>query len=360
MNLDIGQSTTSNLTGTVSSYSVSSMTPDQVNGWGKVWWNFPDSDKNLGYYLKIPELKKAVDSFATWTVGKGYKCPLSSDEVILDSITGNGKDNFVSIMWQMIVGKKIFGDAFGETIRNDGGIFINLKPLYAGDISVFYTAEGLIDYYEQRQVKGEPKRIKPENMFHLQNDRIVNQIHGTSVIDACKWVIDARNEAMADWRRISHRATIRVMFIDISNTAKLASVKAQYQDAINKGELMILPAKPGEAEMKDMVLPPIDAFIRWIQYLENFFYIAVGVPPTILGGSHDASEANSKIAMQTFEQPHMSERKLLEQEIWNQLAVRIDFDEPASLLANLEASEAANTGQVGFQPKDMMITGGRE
>ena len=41
------------------------------------------------------------------------------------------------------------------------------------------------------------------------------------------------------------------------------------------------PVKKEDANIEDLVAPPIAAFLEWIRYLENIFYQAVGVPRVI-------------------------------------------------------------------------------
>ena len=56
-------------------------------------------------------------SLATWTTGKGYESN-PHDEVILDHLSGWGEDTATAIFWNLIVQKKVFGDAFAEIIRS--------------------------------------------------------------------------------------------------------------------------------------------------------------------------------------------------------------------------------------------------
>ena len=94
--------------------------------------------------------------------------------------------------------------------------------------------------------------------------------------------------------------------------------------------------------------------------MENFFYQAVGIPKVILGGSEEFTEASSKISYLTYEQIYTREITELESDLWNQLAIRLKFNKPASLKNEMLSSEDKNTGQTSFQPKDTEITGGRE
>ena len=100
---------------------------------------------------------------------------------------------------------------------------------------------------------------------------------------------------------------------------------------------------------------PLQNPIEWIRYLENFFYQAVGVPKIILGGSQEFTEASSKVGYLTFEQVYAREQKELEADLWNQLAIKVEFIRPVSLKDNVTQDEAANTGQVGIQPNETEV-----
>jgi hypothetical protein len=195
-------------------------------------------------------------------------------------------------------------------------------------------------------------------MLYLSNDRIADEIHGVSVIEACKWVIEARNEAMDTYRKILKRSlALGILYIDSDDLTKINSIMTQYKEAINKGEVLVLPKDV--AEIKDAPLSVKD-FLSWISYLENFFYQAVGIPKIILGGSQEFTEASSKIGYLTFEQVYMSEQRKLEQDLWKQLGIKITFERPVSLKDELIESEAANTGQTGIQPKEAGVNLQRE
>ena len=254
VNLDIGKTSRTDLTAAVTDYTVSAQHIDSPGDMqGETWYDFPNSSEYLGYYKSIPELKKAIDSLAIWTVGKGVETPPFS-KVILDRLTGWGEDTFQSIMENLIVQKKVFGDAFAEIIKNDKGTaLINLKPLYPGDMRVVVDNKGIIKRYEQRvgQGKGNVTIFKPTDILHLSNDRCSNEIHGTSVIEVCKWIIDARNEAMTDYRKVLHRNVIpvRIIEIDTDQAGKRDALITEYEQAIKRGEVLVIPK--GTVDIKD-------------------------------------------------------------------------------------------------------------
>ena len=343
-------------TSTIQDYSVSSKVIDEAQSDEFYWYN-SNFSKYLGYYKQIPELKKAVDALACWTAGKGWTADNHTTNN-LNIISGWGEDSFDSIMQNMIIVKKINGDAYSEIIKQKSTIF-NLKPLNPSNVRHVVDKKGIIKRYDVWN-GSKWEEFKPQDIFHISNDRVASEIHGTSVIEACQWIIDAKNEAMADWRRISHRSTIRVMYIDVDDTSKLSTIKTQYADAIKKGELLIIPGKRSDAELADLSAPPVANFLEWIRYLENFFYQALGIPKVILGGADLFTEASSKVGYLTFEQVYAAEQRLLEQDIKNQLGWEVAFERPVSLKEDVLGSEEKNTGQVGFQPKDTAVGMGRE
>jgi len=352
METNIGNILISDMTRQVTNFSVDTKQTDGVSESGETRWYNSDFTKYYGYYSKIPELKRAIDSLSTWTCGKGYTTDTAT-EVLLNNITGWGEDCFNSILWNMQTIKKVNGDAFAEIIRNPNtGTLINLKPLDPASMVTIINKQGIITGYEQITKLGGAKAVKkfmPQEIFHISNDRVADNTHGTSIVEACQGVIDARNEAMEDWKRISHRSTIRVMYIDADNPTRLTHIKTEYATAINKGELMLIPAKKGEAEFEDLSTPPVSNFLEWIRYLEGFFYQAVGVP-RVIATSENFTESSSKIGFLTFEPIYTWEQVQMEKDLWNQLAIKIKFNRPPSLGGDLNRDEAKDGAP--FQSND--------
>ena len=77
----------------------------------------------------------------------------------------------------------------------------------------------------------------------------------------------------------------------------------------------------------------------------------IGLPKVILGGSSE-NEGDKKMSYLAFEQVYKREINELKADLWNQLAIRVEFDTPASLQKQLADNELKNTSQVGLQPND--------
>lgn len=351
---DLNQTTTTQLDGSVKDFSVKYESIDESNN-KETFWENPDWAKYLGYYKSIPELKQAILSLAMWAAGKGYEAD-NPTKVRLSNIRGWGEDSFQSIMENMLIVKKVNGDSYAEIIRNEKGTLINIKPLNPSRMKTVVNQKGIIIRYEEIDLatNKQIRKYQPQDILHLVNDRIANEIHGTSSIEACKWIIDARNEAMEDWRRILHRSTIRVMEVDTEDATTINTIRTQYKEAIKKGEVMIIP-KQDKGGFSDLQAPTIQNHIEWIRYLENIFYQAIGTPKIILGGSAEFTEASSKVGYLTFEQVYAREQKDLEADLWNQLAIKVTFNRPVSLKDTVQSDEAKNTGQTDVQHNEANV-----
>ena len=226
---------------------------------------------------------------------------------------------------------------------------LNLKPLHPGDMRVIVGDNGIIKRYEQRKNK-KVKKLEPKQILHLVNDRVCDEIHGVSVIGVCKWIIDARNEAMRDRRTIMHRMiALGILEVDTDDATKIAAATTQYQNAVKNGEVLVLPK--GVAELKANPVT-IEDHLPWIRYLEGFFYQAVRVP-RVIASSQEYTEAASKIGYLTFEPIYTNEQNLLESDLWNQVAIKVKFNRPPSLGGVVQQEEAKNTGQTGIQPNEV-------
>ena len=145
------------------------------------------------------------------------------------------------------------------------------------------------------------------------------------------------------------------IYVDEDDVSRLAALKRDYADAVNKGELMILPGTTKDAGFQELTLPPVEAFLAWIRYLENFIYIAVGIPKVIMGSVDSIPESGGKISYLTYEQIYSRETREMEADLWNQLAIRITFNSPASIAEGV--SDEKSTAQTGFQPQDTKVGG---
>jgi len=356
---DLNKATTTDFTNTVPDYVVSSKALDAANDSGETYWYFSDSCKNYGYYCEIPEINSAANSLATWAFGRGWDVGDDLDlKLRMENFVGMGKDTFDSIMFNHEVTCLVVGDSFCEIKRSlVTRKIINLVPISPERVRVVFKEDGMIKRYDVwNGSKWRPVKIK--NMFHSHNKRIGDQVHGTSQIDASRWVIDARNEALIDNRKIMHRMTVLgIAYYKTNNEQKISKANTEIQNATKNVEMVGLPEET--AEIKDFPSKPTGDRQQWISYLENFFYQIFGVPRSI-ATSDGTSEVGGKMGHVIFEPVYTREQKLRESEFWNQLGIRIKWNRPPSLAGLQQETEEKNSGQLRIQPNDVEASMTRE
>lgn len=357
-NLNLSKGTTTDFTNQVEDFIVAQKSLDNANPIdGEYYWYFDKATTNFGYYFTIPEIHSAANALATWAVGKGWETDDILLKEILRHITGTGKDTFEQIMWNHEVVKLVVGDAFIEVKKIENGKIANMIPISPERVRIVYGKNGLIKRYDVwNGEKFIP--IKKEDMLHSSNKRIGDQVHGTSQIDATKWVIDARNEALADERTIKHRdKALGIAYYKTNNAGKIAYANTQIEKAVNKGEMLGLPEDT--AEIKPYPSRSSEDRTSWIQYLENFFYQTFGVPRSI-ATSDGTSEVGGKMGHVIFEPIYTKEQMDLEGDLWAQQQIKITFNRPPSLGGLVQDTMQKNTGQTNIQPNDVEASMTRE
>ena len=210
----------------------------------------------------------------------------------------------------------------------------NLKPLDPSTIKIFEDVKGRIIRYEQVSKHKNPvKKFSPEQIFHLSRKRIADEIHGMSIIPAVKWIIDARNEAMTDWRTMLHRnvAPLWIFHLDTDDVTEIAAFKAKMDNARVKGENMYVPKG---AVVPELVATATNASLNpltWINQLNDYFFQTVNVPQIIVGNAKEFTDASGKIVYLSYEQSVKGEQLYIEEQVLGQLNIEIKLTFPASL-----------------------------
>ena len=348
---DIGEALISGLSDAIVEYTVDSEILDAAGESKEFEWITPTWTKSLGYYTSIPEFKTAVDAKANWTVGAGF----TADDptlMLLDNIKGNGKDSFNFILKNMIKVKTIDMDSFAEIIRDKNGRLINIKPLDPSTIKIIQNHKGRIKRYELLNRYKKPiQEFEPDEIFHLSNERIANQIHGTRILDSLQWLIDARNEAMEDWRKVLHRLVkpIIIWHLDTDDPTEIANFKTKTDKASADGENMYIPKGAVEPEVlatsANATLNPL----TWINQLNDYFFQAVNVPQIIIGNAKEFTDASGKIVYLSYEQSVKAEQLYVEEQVLIQLNLVIQLTFPASLQQDTVSD---TTSEVEEEPQE--------
>ena len=358
---DIDSSAVGNLEGTETLFSVPSETLDSAQDQDETEYINVHADEQMGYYKKISELKSAIDAKARWVIGKGLKSN-ELTELTLSTIKGHGKDTFNTILANQIRIAEIQEDSYAEIIRDNDNILINLKPLNTATMKIVANRQGMIIRYEQiNRVNNKTlQTFTPEQIFHLSRGRIGDEIHGISVVDVVKEIIDTRNEAIRDYRTLLRRNVnpVKLWEIDTDNPAKVATFQAKVDKAFLNSENLVVP--------QGSVLPPNIISVApnatlnplpWINTLTQNFYQEVGVPQIIAGGAQEITEASAKIAYLAWEQTVEEYQLYVEEQVLSQLNLEINLEFPASLQNELLSDGRKDVESGATSPEDTSVQG---
>lgn len=340
----------------VDNVTIDAVTTDGATGHGEFRYNITKWSEWFGVYTQFAQVKIAFDVRSVWTIGKGFDAdPMT--KAVLDHVTGWGTDTFNSILKNMIVTRRVGGDAFAEIIRDSKtDMILNIKPLDPSTMTIVTDPKGRLIRYEQRSKTSKAiKNYKPEQIFHLMNKRIADEVHGRSDIESIHPIVLAYNETFTDMRTLMHRHVkpMRHFKLKTDNQTKINAFIAKVDDMTNKGTDMYTPMDSVEHELLTV---PSNATLNplpWLQFLSDQFYQVVGIPKIIIGA--DAfSESASKIAYLVFQQSVEDEQLDIEEQVWNQLTLRIELAFPASIQNELisDTNKDGQDQQTGFQPND--------
>lgn len=343
--VDIGSAEMADVDSWLDDYDVDQETTESGEG-QEFRYQIKDWPTHLGYYKKIPELQTAIDAKANWTIGAGFEAD-ESTTMLLMSYRGNGKDSFNSILGNMIRTFTIAGDAFAEIIRDEDDVLVNLKPLDPSSIVIVFNSKGVVLRYEQVSKNKKPeKRFKPDEILHLSRKRLADEVHGISIIPAVQWIIDARNEAMSDWKRVLHRNVdpLWVFHLDTDDTTKIAAFKAKMDEARGKGENMYIPKGAVVPELVSTATNNSLNPLTWINQLNDYFFQAVNVPQIVVGNAKEFTDASSKIVYLSYEQSVKGDQLYIEEQILAQLNIAIQLTFPASLQTDVISDTPSEMG----------------
>lgn len=315
-------------------FSIASAASDSPTGVNEVSYT-PDWNKWNGYYRTIDILAAVIDSKARWTVGDSF----TTDEATktkLSKIKGFGKDTFNSIMFNQLRTALICGDSFAEIIKDKAGRLINIKPINPSSMKIIIDEYGIIKRFEQisQIIKKPMQPFEPKEIFYLPYNRIADEMHGRSDIEKVEDIVKKLKELIKDNQIMIHRyiKPLTVWKVKTDDTTEVQAFKTKVDHAFEYTENLIIPDQTVAGF--DNVSTPANAVLDplpFISSLKQDITKAMGVPEIILGWGGDTTEASAKILYLSFEQMVKFHQKWLEEQIEEQLGLKINFNAPASI-----------------------------
>lgn len=363
--LDLSKAQSSDYANSVDDVEVDSMNTDGVGNQDETKWTNTKWSTYWGYFNQISDLKSALLMKAIWNVGKGFSVDAQT-EVILDHVKGWGKDTFQDILFNLEVTRRIGGDAYAEIIRADDAekTILNIKPLDPGSISIIVDRKGMIKRYEQNTKLPNNKesviKFKPEEILHLSNNRLADQIHGISDIESLEETIKADNESFVDIKKLMHHQAKPFILwkLKTDDQVKIQEIVAKIDSARNLGEDMFIPDDDATISYEIVQLNPSNIILEWRNDTRNKFFRAIGLPQIVPGAGGQSTESESKVIYLAFEQIVEKDQRYIEKQLWKQLGIKLDLYPPASMQPDM-ATDTMKDGSGAPQASDTTAGVGR-
>ena len=349
MTNNLSNATTTDFTGAVPDFIVQSMALDISNsGDGLTYVYYDKATENFGYYFNHPQVSSPINAICTWAYRQGWTVENIRNKVILEHISGNGKETFSQIVWNHGAVKIMNGDSFME-IKKEKGILVNLINISPERIKSVWKGSKIIRYEIWNGNKWVIKEVR--EIFHSMNKKIGDSNKGTSQIQSSKKVNDAMIEAFEDERTIKHRdKALGIVYYKTNNAGKISYANTQIANAVKNGEMVGLPEDT--AKIEPYPSKSSEDRQNWLGYVENLSYQTGGVPRSIVT-SDGTSEVGGINGHLIFEPIYGAEQLDMENDFWNQLAIKIKFTRPPSLAPKTEENAEKNTGQTSIQPAEV-------
>ena len=353
--LKLDSAVASDMTNAVSDITIDPLKVDSPTDQKETTWRNENWDQQWGTFNKHAEIKSILLTKAVWNVGKGYISDVSTT-VTLDHITGWGKESFLDILFNMEVIKRVGGDAHAQIILDKKTKkLINLRVLNPGGVTHVTSRKGRIKRYDYTNGAGKTIPFKPKDIFHLCHNRLADQIHGISDIDALEETILADNESFKDIKKLAHHQAKPFILwkLKTDDPATITSLVAKIDAARNLGEDMYIPDDDDAIKWERVEITMSSVVLEWKREITSKLYRSVGVPQTNFGASGGTTESGGKMESLAHDQIWEKDQKQLEDQIWNQLFLKIDLIPPASIKPELQADEAKDANQgLEIQPSD--------
>ena len=288
-----------------------------------------------GFYRTIPEYSSSIDTFSSWVIGR--KLIMSpGTKKILSKIRGIGIDTIRKILLNQKRTAKLCGDSFAEIIQDKAKRLLNLKPLNPGYIKITGNNLGIITHYDQlnnkREVVGDG--WNPDEIFHIANRRIANEIHGIPEVEMLQKIIKWRHQVMNTYSVIMHRYMKPTYFYETEtdDDAEIAQITAKIDKAVTKFENVVLP-KGTLAEIKQVKTAQMSSLdpMPWLNYLKRYFVLTTGVPDIVQGESRESAISSGELNYISYKERVKQEQQDYSDDIKAQLGLDITFEEPREI-----------------------------
>jgi len=345
-----------------------------VNQEGETRFQNSQWTQQVAYWKKNADLKNALVLKSQWAFGGNWTADPRT-QIILDHISGNGKQTFDDIIQNMNITSDLGGNSYAEIVTDKGlkgaiksllgmPILLNLKVLNTGKMVRIYNSQGIIVNYEY-PVNGKPHKFKPEEILDFSSDTLADEICGTSLIDALEETIKAENACSVDKRKWMHtKGNFLIWKLKTDDETKITNWRLKLEAAKSiSGEDICVPDDDDTVSVQIVQTPINPAIFQYYDSIITKFYRCIGMPTIVPGATGGVTENSSKVAEVNFTEGIKSLQLKREKQIWQQLQLRVKFNPPTDLMQNLQQDQMKDGTQGlqggAFQPNDVQLGVGK-
>jgi len=297
----------------------------------------PDWTKWHGIYRTVAEARSTIDIHSFWVVGKKLVMDDKTAKIV-GRIRGAGNDTFRKILRNIKRTSKICGDGFADAPRDKANRLINLKPLNPGTIRIVSDNKCMIVRYEQVASNKKDAKVletwQPEEMFHISNDRIADEIHGIPELEKTYNIMKWKHQSMGDLATVYHRYVFPILdiYAKTDDETELAHIESIYTKSIKDMTHRIIPVDVVD-KVERVAIPQFATLdpLPWLKFLRSFYTEASNVPDLVRGKSDEVSLAAGKLNLLSYKEKIIMEQLEYSEEIKAQLGLDISFEEPPEI-----------------------------
>ena len=343
----------------------------------------PEWQKWHGQYRDIPENQATIDVWCKWIIGKKITFLKPEHEKTAKKIKGNGKDTFRKILLNGKRTSKICGDGFIQKVKDKAGRLINLIPQNPGTITIIANRKSRILKYVQfmentninlgttnAEIQEEiQKNIMektivsswdPDEMFHISNNRIADEIHGIPESEKLELIGQWKKQASEDQSTIIRRYGKPTYFyeVDTDDDTEIADIETKINKTITEFSNMVVP-KGTLSEVKNIRTPQLGTIdvIPWLNHLRSYYTEASGVPDLIRGKSDEVSLAAGKLNVLGFKEKIIMEQIEFSEDIEAQINLELEFEPPPQIDTEIAKTMKEQEGKIQAKENKKIMTG---
>lgn len=306
-----------------------------------------DWTKWHGLYRNIPEIRSTIDTPARWIISKKIK--MDEKAKALDKKMRTPLRKLLLRHYRTSV---IGGDSYIEIIRDKARRTINLKILDPGTIEIRADRYGVIQEFAQVSHKAGVSKLNKDKetlsrwdvdeIFHLSNDPIADEIHGIPETEKLQKIIKMQHQLM-DFNQMALIRYGKPTFFFEANTddeTELTTIKEQLSKVKKNFEDAVFPK--GTLEKIERVTVPqygtMD-FLPTIIFNRSYFTESSGCPELVRGKSDEVSLAAGKLNLLAYKEMIIFKQMEYEEDIYKQLGMKIEFERPVEIDVEISRTE---------------------